>query len=103
MSNVADSQARCEARTYVRDDRFGGWFNHCELPKGHRSQHQSPLNACEPKAVMRWSGTYTDKTFCEACPPEHQHRVHDGACLAGNGRDKPPLFCGCTGDGPKGR
>lgn len=53
------AMANCPATVFVHDDRMGGWERSCSRPKGHRGEHSAPLNACEPVAVMRWTGTYT--------------------------------------------
>lgn len=56
----AGADDRCEATTFVMDDRMGGWENRCRLRKGHGGYHRHPLGACEPKAFMAWMGTCID-------------------------------------------
>lgn len=53
---------QCEATTFVMDDRMGGWTNRCQLRRGHGGYHRHPLDACDPKAFMAWTGTRIDGT-----------------------------------------
>ena len=59
VSNGSASD-RCSATTFVRDDRWGGWENQCELPSGHEGEHRHAMTACEPVAWLVWEGRYRE-------------------------------------------
>jgi hypothetical protein len=55
---------RCFATVFVKDDRWGGWVEQCDLPADHIGPHVIDRSACQPEAWMSWVGTYQT----EKCP-----------------------------------
>lgn len=48
----------CSATTFVKDDRWGGWQNRCQLPANHQGEHRHAMSACDPAAWLVWEGRY---------------------------------------------
>lgn len=49
---------RCQATILMRDDRWGGFVDRCDLNAGHEGEHRTARDACEPTAWLCWTGTY---------------------------------------------
>lgn len=51
---------RCAATVLLRDDRWGGFTDRCELIDGHEGSHIHEMGATEPLARMVWEGSHAD-------------------------------------------
>jgi hypothetical protein len=63
---VSESVGQCPSNVLIKDDRWGGFLDRCDLAEGHSGEHRSAQNACEPKALRCGVGTYDHRDEEEA-------------------------------------